>query len=78
MRTLKTGCKAYLDAFLFGCIPCVVVSIGDRVTVKITASRGQYDTYKRGEMIETGTSAVFPRECLRARGRILAYTIKRD
>lgn len=75
---LKTGCKAYYDAFLFGVIPCVVVSVGERVQVRLTASRGQFDTYQRGEVIETTLSMVFPREAYHFRGykgHVSAYDI---
>lgn len=74
---LKTGTKAYFDALYFGLIPCVVVSVGDAVKVKLTASRGQFDTYKRGEIVETTALHVFPRVALRGR-TILAYTVVKD
>lgn len=73
--TLATGCKAYFETKGFGMIPCIVVTVkGYSVRAKLTASRGEFDTYRRGEIIETTPLHCFPRKCVR-RGRILAYAI---
>jgi hypothetical protein len=80
---LETGCKAFYDAYLFGLIPCKVLSVesSDKIRVQLTASRGQYDTYKRGEIIETNHQSAIPRSAAHLRSgkyRIRSYETKLD
>ncbi len=89
MEMLKSGDKAYFDAYMFGCIPCKVLSITrDNYTpsiihaeVKLTASRGEFNTYKRGGAITTTATWVYPRKSVHYRSGIAhvwKYGIKVD
>lgn len=79
--TLERGCLAYYDAFCFGLVPCKVLRVypNYRVKIQLTANRGRFDTYKRGEVIETQCSVVVPRDAVRIRDgkyRIRKYDIQ--
>jgi len=55
---------AYFDSFS-GMIPCKVINISnDKITVKLTGTRG---AYKRGEILTFNTLHIVPRESVHFR-----------
>lgn len=87
--TLTKGSKAYYDTFA-GLIPCKVLSItgesgipSSRQSVRFRITTGKFERYgyKRGEVIETWSLHVPPREAIRFKdysARIGHYDVEVD
>lgn len=78
---LRQGIHASWDTS-HGLVPCKVLSIFDSTVtmarIKLTSARGPY---KRGEVIETSTTMVYPRDAVFTKNyvpRVLPYDVVKD